>query len=216
MSAASTAIEAVEPSTYGSAMQKLSARRQRFVLALVNDVPPGPGAEIAAAKLAGFKADNDGALRAQATKLVHDQNVVAAIIETAREGIHHLAPMAVQGLREIAKDKFNRDRFKAIEAILKRFMPERIEAKIEVETIDRTKVTLDHLAHMLEIGVAHEALVKEFGEFGLTHYMQLLEAQKPEKPQVIEGDFKVIEPDPVPAVAAKPDDQQAETLEDLI
>jgi hypothetical protein len=173
----------IDPTTVGPAVQRLSAKRQRFVLALCNDVEPGPGAEIAAAAIAGYKGDG---IKAQAARLLHDPAVIEAVIETARQAINLAAPLAVATLKAEMQSGKSADRIKAAAMVLDRFMPAKVAVDVKIETIDHTADAIAHLRHLLALGVSRAALETEFGPQGLAHYEALL----------LDADRKIIDVSP--------------------
>jgi hypothetical protein len=101
---------------------------------------------------------------------VHDELIIEAVIEVARQQIHLAAPLAVQTLRHEMANGKSSDRIKSALAILEKFMPTKQLLEVKVEKVDHTADAIAHLKHLRELGVGHETLVKEFGELGLSHY----------------------------------------------
>ncbi len=180
----------IEPMEIGPACQKLSPRQFRFAVAYMFDVPPGPGAAEAAATLA-YSGDRKR-LRSYARKLLSNPNVVAAIEELARQRLTLDVPQALETLRQAMADKFGKDKVKAAGMLLDRVLPTKQELTIKAAPIDHTKMALDHLRHMKELGVSRDVLVREFGEIGLARWEELLAQHEAQRAPAIEGEFTIV------------------------
>lgn len=190
------------PTEIGPAASKLSPIEQRFVYGLVFVVPPGVGANQAAAVLAGYSFPSEKKLKDHAAKLARDPRVIAAVEEMARQRLTLDVPQALDTLRQAMNDKFGKDRVKAAQILLDRVLPTKQEIKVEVEQKDQTQVTLDFLQHMLDIGTPTETLLKEFGPGGLETYSRMLKERAAAKAKIIDGE--VIEPEPAVTLQNEP------------
>lgn len=195
-SPASSSLVPIEPVTLGPAMQRLSAKRQRFAFALVKEVPAEAGAEVAAAQIAGY-VGTPAQIRATASRLVHDENVIDAVIELARQEVMMSAPAALRTIRQIADNKFSKDQLKAAQLVLDRFMPATQQISVKTEVVDYTGDSLKYLLHLRSKGATEDFLIGEFGEMGLARLSALLAAQEAAKANVIDAEFQEVGPAPV-------------------
>jgi hypothetical protein len=181
---------------HGEKVQALPAKKRAFVLAFMAETP-GPDAALNAALAAGYEDLPGKSLRRQASELLKDKAVIEALKELGCAEVFASIPHALHAIRETLDTVYSKDRLKAAQLVLDRFMPASQKLEIKAEVVDRQQVTLDHLHHLIEIGADHDVLVREFGEMGLQRYTKLLEARKEAVPagDVIDGNFKVIEPD---------------------
>lgn len=176
---------------HGPAMSELNERQRLFVIGVCDGLSYSE-----AARQAGY-AGEPQTIASTANRLLRSQPIIEAIAEVTKKHIRSLAPKAKAVVTEIMDDKYHKDRLKAAQQVLDRIDPavQRQDINVRHEVIDRTEETLKHLSHLLEIGVQREALVKEFGEFGLDHYMRLLEARKAASAKVIDAEFVEIKND---------------------
>ncbi len=112
--------EVALPSDYGPAMRSLNPRRQAFVIALCHQT--GRPNASRAYRDAGYKSDNDVAVRASAYHVMHDARVQEAIMEYSRATLSTEGLLtAVSALKDVAADPAEpASRVKAAEAILGR------------------------------------------------------------------------------------------------
>lgn len=100
----------------GDAMLAISPNQRRFVVALLET---GGTDETLAARMAGY-GGTDNATRVAAYRLAHNPKVQAAIREEADRRLRAGAVLGASAIREIAGDKFHKDRFKAAVELLNR------------------------------------------------------------------------------------------------
>jgi hypothetical protein len=121
----------------GPAMLALPSDRHRaFVRALYN-VRPGHGARVKAAKLAGFgtPTSTPQTMATIASRLSHDERVLAAIAEEDQKFIRSSAPRAIGALSRLIENPRHKDHARGIAMVLDRTMP--------LETIHNVKVKHD-------------------------------------------------------------------------
>jgi phage terminase small subunit len=159
---------------FGEAVNKLPQMKRRFVLALIGEVEPGTKAAMEAAEIAGYVAEPGRTLRRIASDLLKDRDVLAALKELGSAEVLAAIPAALATIREIMNEPMSKDRLKAAQLVLDRFMPAPKVIEAKVETINREQVTLDHLRHLITIGAGRDALIREFGELGLARYEKML------------------------------------------
>jgi hypothetical protein len=185
-----------------------SDRHRAFVLALYQ-VPPGYGAQVTAAKLAGFgtTATTPQSWSAISSRLAHDDKIQAALFEEDQKRIRASAPRAIRALSNMVEDPNHRDHARAVGMVLDRVHPVETHHTVEVHhTVDHNAEALDQLALMKRLNVAHEKLVEMFGYSGLGRYERLLEEREGSKqssdsaaaaspdPRVIEGTAVEVKP----------------------
>src|SRR5437764_11199594 len=84
----------------GPAMKALSSDRHRAFVRALYQVKPGHGAHVKAAKLAGFGclSSSPQSMATIASRLAHDERVLAAIREEDEKRIRSSAPRAISAL----------------------------------------------------------------------------------------------------------------------
>jgi hypothetical protein len=125
----------VEGTEWGPAMKELPSDRHRaFVLALYQ-VPPGYGAHVKAAKLAGFGSSTSSAKSWSviATRLAHDERILEALREEDQKRIRASAPRAIRALQNIIEDPDHRDHARGIGMVLDRVHPVETTHHVKVE-----------------------------------------------------------------------------------
>jgi hypothetical protein len=120
-------LEPLEPidAQDGPAMQALpSARHRAFVCALYT-VRPGWGASVKAAKQAGFGTPTSSAqsMATIASRLRHDDRILAAIAEEDQKYIRSSAPRAMSALVRLIENPKAKDHARGIAMVLDRTMP---------------------------------------------------------------------------------------------
>lgn len=151
----------------------LPTAQRRFVLAFKGEVRPGPDAAMEAARIAGYEDQPGNPLRLQAAGLLKGKAIFEALKELGCAGVP--AAIRLQSIREVMDTPYSKDRLKAARLVLDRFMPATQKSEVKAEVVNREEVTLTHLKHLVEIGAERAALIREFGEFGLSRYTKLLE-----------------------------------------
>lgn len=127
----------VEGTEWGEAMKALPTDRHRaFVLALYQ-VKPGHGANVKAARLANFGLPDSTpeTMATIASRLAHDERILAAVREMDQKVIRGYSPFAIQAVGNAIADPSSRDHIRAVGMILDRVHP--------VETTHNVKVQHD-------------------------------------------------------------------------
>ena len=199
-----------EGTQWGPCMAALRSDRHRaFVLALYQ-VPPGYGANVKAAKMAGFGTNKTTVQcwSVIASRLAHDDQILAALHEEDQKRIRASAPRAIRALTNLIEDPGHRDHVRGISMVLDRVHPAETHHTVEVHhTIDHDAEAIEQLRILRRLGVAHERLVETFGYSGLSRYERLLEERdtggkrNPETAAAAAPDRRVIE---TTAVGVKP------------
>lgn len=164
----------------GPKMRQLNERQQLFVLALVEQ---GARNHTAAAKMAGYGANSQDALRVQAYRLAHDEKILAALKEETEKRLQASIALAANVLVEIAEDPTHKDRLKAATALLNRGgLHETLEHKMTHDVSQDAKTLLSRFSVLAgTLGVDPVALL---GRQGL--------ALPP--PEAVDVEFEVVEP----------------------
>jgi hypothetical protein len=168
----------VDGAEWGSAMRALPSNRHRaFVLALYQ-IPPGYGAHVAAAKLAGFgtSTSTPKSWSVIASRLAHDDKILAAIFEEDQRRIRSSAPRAIMALQNLLEDPTHKDHARGIGMVMDRVHPVETRQVIDVthRVDDHLAETLHHLRYLKSLNVSREVLEREFGFTGLGRYEKLL------------------------------------------
>lgn len=124
-----------EKTEYGPKMKALPNDRYRdFVRALFH-VKPGHGAQVRAAKQAGFgkPESTPETMAAIASRLANDERVQAAIREEADKHVRSAAPRALRALTGLIEDPTHRDHARGIAMVLDRTNPAEIVTTTRVE-----------------------------------------------------------------------------------
>ncbi len=82
-------------------MNALSLKRRGFVTALMNQ---GTRNACEAARAAGYKQDNNDALKSMACELMHDEGVQEAIQEEAKRRITAMLPLAIETVGQLMEN----------------------------------------------------------------------------------------------------------------
>lgn len=105
------------PADLGPAMNALNDRQRAFVVALYASGTRNP---VVAARMAGYEDNGSGAIRNQAHRLIHRDDIQAAILEEGKRRMRGLIPFAMKQLEEIAENPQHKQQAAAVMAILNR------------------------------------------------------------------------------------------------
>jgi hypothetical protein len=189
----------VVPGTeWGPCMKALASDRHRaFVLALY-EVPLGYGAQVKAAKRAGFGTSTSSAKSWSviASRLAHDEKIQAAIREEDEKRIRASAPRALRALGRLIENPNHKDHGRAIGMVMDRVHPTEQRHVVDVHHhIDHDAEAVAQLRMLKGLGVARAKLEEVFGFSGLSHYERLLELEDGRnRPPMIEGRATEIKP----------------------
>ncbi len=117
-------LEAVDAQD-GPAMLALPTDRHRAFVRALYQVKPGWGANVKAARLAAFGTPNSSpqSMATIASRLAHDERVLAAIREEDEKRIRSSAPRAISALSRLIENPAHRDHARGIAMILDRVHP---------------------------------------------------------------------------------------------
>lgn len=172
-------IEPIDGAEFGPAMQALPSDRHRaFVLALYQ-VKPGYGAQVRAAKLAGFGTTTSSpqSWSVIASRLAHDERIQAALFEEDQRRIRASAPRAIRALGRLVETPDHRDHCRAIGMVLDRVHPVHTTHDVNVEHRHRHEI------------VATEQVMERIRQLALSAGVAL-------PPSTIDGTCKDITPAP--------------------
>ena len=121
----------------GPAMKALPSDRHRAFVRALYQVKPGHGANVKAARLAGFGTETSTpqSMATIASRLSHDERVLAALHEEDQKRIRASAPRAIRALESLIEDPTSRDHARGIAMVLDRVHP--------VETVHNVRVNHD-------------------------------------------------------------------------
>jgi hypothetical protein len=171
----------------GPKMQACGERERLFVWHYVTGED---GDATAAARLAGYVDNENGAIRVRAHALMHRDRVLAAIEEVAGKAFRGLLAPAVRATRRMIERETHSDHSKVVLSVLSRLgKSERTGIDVthsgEIQ-VNHTNQALTDLRTLLGLGVAREKLVEIFGFSGLSRYEKMLAEQEARSPRVIE------------------------------
>jgi hypothetical protein len=118
---------------WGPAMAALPSDRHRaFVLAMYQ-VKPGFGAQVKAAKLAGFGSTTSSiqSWAAIGSRLAHDPQIQRALFEEDQKRIRAAAPRAVRALSALVENPEHRDHCRGIAMVLDRVHPVEVRHHVD-------------------------------------------------------------------------------------
>jgi hypothetical protein len=119
----------------GPAMLALPSDRHRAFVRALYQVKPGHGANVKAAKLAGFgsPSSNPATMATIASRLAHDERVLVAMREEDEKRIRSSAPRAISALSRLIETPSHKDHARGIAMVLDRVHPAETVHKVTVE-----------------------------------------------------------------------------------
>ena len=119
----------------GPAMKALPSDRHRAFVRALYQVKPGHGANVKAARLAGFGTETSTpqSMATIASRLSHDDRVLAALHEEDQKRIRASAPRAIRALESLIEDPTSRDHARGIAMVLDRVHPAESVHHVKVE-----------------------------------------------------------------------------------
>lgn len=120
-------LEPLEPidAKDGPMMLALPSDRHRAFVRALYQVRPGHGAAVRAAKMAGFGTaeSSPSSMATIASRLKHDERILAALEEEDKKFIRASAPRAVSALARLVEDPDHKDHARGISMVLDRVHP---------------------------------------------------------------------------------------------
>jgi hypothetical protein len=139
----------------GPAMKALPSDRHRAYVRALYTVRPGHGARVKAAKLAGFgtPTSTPQSMATIASRLSHDERVLAAIAEEDQKYIRSSAPRAISALSRLIETPSHKDHARGIAMVLDRVHPaENVSTlKVRHDATPDFKETAEVLARIAEL-----------------------------------------------------------------
>lgn len=130
-------IEPLEPidAQDGPKMKALPSDRHRAFVRALYQIKPGHGANVKAAKIAGFGTveSSPQSMATIASRLAHDERVLEAIAEEDQKRIRASAPRAISALTRLIEDPDHKDHARGIGMVLDRVHPVETTHKVTVE-----------------------------------------------------------------------------------
>ena len=116
-------------------MKALPSDRHRAFVRALYQIKPGHGANVKAAKLAGFGTETSppGSMATIASRLAHDERVLEAIREEDEKRIRASAPRAISALSSLIENPGHRDHARGIAMVLDRVHPVETTHTVKVE-----------------------------------------------------------------------------------
>jgi hypothetical protein len=137
----------------GPAMLALPSDRHRAFVRALYTVRPGHGARVKAARLAGFgcPTSTPQTMATIASRLSHDERVLAAIAEQDQLFIRSSAPRAMGALSRLIEDPRHKDHARGIAMVLDRTMPLETVVKVNHDATPGFKETAQVLLRIAEL-----------------------------------------------------------------
>jgi hypothetical protein len=137
----------------GPAMQALPSDRHRGFVRALYTVRPGHGANVKAAKLAGFgcPTSTPQSMATIASRLAHDDRVLAAIREEDEKHIRSSAPRAISALSRLIETPSSKDHARGIAMVLDRIHPVETIVKMQHDATPALKATAEVLKRIAEV-----------------------------------------------------------------
>jgi phage terminase small subunit len=176
----------------GLAMLALPTDRHRAFVRALYQVKPGHGANVKAAKLAGWGCPSSSAqsMATIASRLAHDERVLEAIREEDEKRIRSSAPRAISALSRLVENPKHKDHARGIAMVLDRVHPAETRHLVDVHhhAVDHSAEAVAQLRMLKSLDVPRSKLEEVFGFSGLPRYERLLEIEDAKKsPRLIEG-----------------------------
>jgi phage terminase small subunit len=139
----------------GPAMLALPTDRHRAFVRALYAVRPGHGARVKAAKLAGWGCPNSSAqsMATIASRLSHDERMLAAIAEEDQKFIRSSAPRAMGALSRLIENPNAKDHVRGIAMVLDRTMPVETIVKVNHDATPALRATAEVLERIAAIAL---------------------------------------------------------------
>jgi hypothetical protein len=150
-------LEPLEPidAKEGPAMLALPTDRHRAFVRALYTVRPGHGARVKAAKLAGFGCPNSTpqTMATIASRLSHDERILAAIAEEDQKFIRSSAPRAMGALSRLIENPNAKDHVRGIAMVLDRTMPVETIVNVRRDVTPLLRATAEVLERIAAIAL---------------------------------------------------------------
>lgn len=139
----------------GPKMRALPSDRHRSFVRALYQVRPGHGAQVKAARLAGFGTETSTpqSMAVIASRLMHDERVLEAIREFGERFIRGASPIALKAAQRLILDPKHKDHARAIGMVLDREFPLQTihNVKVEHEASASMMATAEVFAKIMEL-----------------------------------------------------------------
>lgn len=139
----------------GIAMKALPTDRHRAFVRALYQVKPGHGSGVKAAKLSGWgqPLSSAASMATIASRLMHDERILAAIREEDQKRIRASAPRAISALTRLVEDPKHKDHARGIAMVLDRVHPVETAHKVTVEhqASSSMKVTAETIERIMQL-----------------------------------------------------------------
>jgi hypothetical protein len=137
----------------GPAMLALPTERHRMFVRALYQVKPGHGANVKAAKLAGFgcPTSTPQSMATIGSRLAHDERVLAAIREEDEKRIRSSAPRALSALSALIENPKSKDHARGIAMVLDRVHPAETVVKMQHDATPAFKSTAQALERIAQL-----------------------------------------------------------------
>jgi phage terminase small subunit len=183
----------------GPAMKALPNDKWRDFVRFYLLEKPGRGAQTNAARRAGFGLPHTAGpnFARTASRLMHDERMLAAIVEESKKFVRAGAPQAAKALMALIHNPEHKDHARAVAMLLDRTDPVTSHQVVEVthRHMDADQEGIEELRALRQLGTSRDKLLELFGGNGLSRLEALEAADTAQRAQVaklIEGE--VIEP----------------------
>jgi hypothetical protein len=119
----------------GPAMKALPTDRHRAFVRALYQVKPGHGSGVKAAKLSGWgqPLSSAASMATIASRLMHDERILAAIHEEDQKRIRASAPRAISALSALIENPNHKDHARGIAMVLDRVHPAETQHTVKVQ-----------------------------------------------------------------------------------
>jgi hypothetical protein len=175
----------------GPMMKALPSDRHRAFVRALYQVKPGHGSGVKAAKLSGWgqPLSSSASMATIASRLMHDERILAAIFEEDQKRIRASAPRAISALSRLVENPKHKDHARGIAMVLDRVHPAETRHQVDVHhhAVDHSAEAVAQLRMLKSLEVSRSKLEEVFGFSGLSRYERLLEIEEAKAPKLIEG-----------------------------
>jgi hypothetical protein len=139
----------------GPAMKALPTDRHRAFVRALYQVKPGHGSGVKAAKLSGWgqPLSSAASMATIASRLMHDERILAAIHEEDQKRIRASAPRAISALSALVENPKHKDHARGIAMVLDRVHPAETQhvVKVEHQASSSMKATAEVFARIMDL-----------------------------------------------------------------
>ena len=143
----------------GPAMKALPTDRHRAFVRALYQVRPGHGSGVKAAKLSGWgqPLSSAASMATIASRLMHDERILAAIHEEDQKRIRASAPRAINALTRLVEDPKHKDHARGIAMVLDRVHPAETQhtVKVQHDATPDFKETAQVMARIAELAAKY-------------------------------------------------------------